>query len=230
MTFDRDLLLQLAKLRWGSGGLKKAGVSLTIIGAFALTGTAFDGMINAFFIGNGLPPPIPNLPPWIGLTILFTGVAMLVVGPVWERPDVPAKVNPHDIALLKQFRSEFHAGLREFLRKHAFGNSFPSQLVQPVFHVANWQGPEYELTDREAEKQFAKVKACAGKMADLLAYKTWPHRVQKGFHTALPDNHDEWAPASEVLKTIEELNSGARELIEATDQFERMALVRFPTD
>ncbi|WP_276200651.1 hypothetical protein [Chelatococcus sp. XZ-Ab1] len=220
--------MQIVKLVWGTSS-KRIGSTIALLSVVAMIGFPFGNLINAGLLFLGLSP-LPDLSPWIGFPILLLGVVLVVFGDCRDRADKLAKVNPHDIALLKQFRSEFHAGLREFLREHTFGDSFPSQLVLPVFHVANWRGPEYELTDREAEKQFAKVKACARKMADLLAYKTWPHRVAQGFHTALPDYYDEWAPAPEVLKAIGELNSGARDLIEATDQFERMARVRFPTD
>ncbi len=221
----REFLFQLLKLLWGSS-LTKLGSSLAIIGAIALTGSLFEIVIAAAFSAQGKPSPIPPIPTWIGLLILASGIGLAVLGTYWPQPMKVTGPNPHDIELLRRFRSQFTEVRKDFLRDHDFWGSFRRDALDFVTEVGNWRGARFEFVDAELNALFEIVKERARQLDELSAMKTWPHRVVPHLQTALPDNHDEWDPNPQVVQAVKELNSASKALIEAADAFERVAIVR----
>ncbi|MBB3772510.1 hypothetical protein FHS55_003131 [Angulomicrobium tetraedrale] len=225
--FDKDFWLRLAQILWGSS-LTKLGSSIAVIGAFALTGSLIETLIASAFAYYDKPSPVPNLPIWIGFSVFFTGIAVSILGAYWQRPLAPKEPNPHDIELLQRYRGEFTEGRKDFLRDHNFWDSFDSAVLDFVTEVAYWRGARFEFVDDQVEAPFSVVKKRAQHFDDLVGMKTWPHRVAPNRQTALPDNHDEWQPHPQIVKSVNELNQAARELLAAADEFERVSKFRIP--
>lgn len=79
--------------------------------------------------------------------------------------------------------------------------------------------------DDQLEALFSVVKKRTQNFDSLVGMKTWPHRAAPNRQTALPDNHDEWHPHPQSVRSVNELNQAARELIAAADEFERVGKV-----
>lgn len=96
----RDFILRIVQFFWGSS-LTKLGSSLAIIGAVALTGSQLQIIVAVYFASRGKPSPIPDIPYWIGFSIVFIGISVAILGAYWPRPGNAAAPNPHDIELLR---------------------------------------------------------------------------------------------------------------------------------
>ncbi|MDW9668767.1 hypothetical protein GOB27_19505 [Sinorhizobium meliloti] len=225
-SIDRDLILSLARIFFGTG-LGKVGGSVALIGASSASGLLPWAVYSASrnLLGWDIPPS--DAPLWFGVFLVLAGLGTAIVGAHWQRaaPQQPAEsaVRPHDINLYRRFRAVVSDNEVRFLEDFDFGNPFDMRYIKGVLELADgWRGSRYEFSVSNLEDRFKEVKQSAGRFADAVARHVHHVRGNPDWGTTKPDNFDgTYSPALRAAN--KELNDRATELHSAIGDFERLA-------
>jgi hypothetical protein len=133
--------------------------------------------------------------------------------------------NAHDCALFAEFLSILptEPTIRT-LREQDFGDSFRKKSIDPLFDFVHvWQSVEKEFVDSSLEKERKTVYASAWKLAQEIAGRTVPVRIQ-GHLSVFPDQQrasGEPRPPN-VLEDARVLNQLASEFVPIYERFVRL--------
>lgn len=221
-----DLILKIAKLRWGSS-LIKLGSTIAVIGVVAVTSILQQIVVQIFAV-FGYAIKIPDTPIWLGLVLVTIGVGTATLGAYWQRTAFATKPNPHDVELLLRVREQITEELTNFLRHHDFGISFYDRVLGGMYEVANWKGGRFEFIDEKVQVAFKDVQRLSDDLGRVIAQKTYPLERNSEKQTVHRCGSGDWDIPDDVREAITELNTISTDLVEAVDNFERISRNRIP--
>lgn len=136
----------------------------------------------------------------------------------------PAEPHPHDVALVDKVRRLFDRRLRILLHRHNFGDRYRRHLLDPLHDMEeDWVGAEYEFEDAKLQASFAELRARVGTFTDLILKHAFAIDRQPDFAWVRTDYDLRHELQESTLAAIRAINSAAREVTFALDEFERVA-------
>jgi hypothetical protein len=208
--YAMDLLRLLLGNAW-----RRTGSALTLIGATALTG--WIDQLVAHVVGFKLNQTAP----WIGFTVMATGIAMLWLGRTRDADSTP---NPHDVALMQEFRNLVPDRLLDFLSTHNFGTPWRRDALDGIAQIAEvWRGARYEFQDVPLNEALTRVKQAANKLEEAIAYGSWPMHNNAAMQTAMTDEDYRIGTQRPTIEKIAEMNRLKAVLLNEIDGLERLA-------
>lgn len=222
---SKDCFLKLLEILWGSS-LKRLGSVIAVAGVSSVVGV-FQYFAQAIFRGVGFNVDVPEVPIWVSLLLIFIGIIVVALAEVALRHENLTQATAHDIDLYRKFQDLITNNQLEFLRNHDFGASFRTSEFDRVGNFAEtWHGPRFELNDKNIDELFSKVKLAADDFVGVLVVKTGPLNQVSGRSSVKRDFDNDFDLPEHIQDGIRELNSKAEKLVEAVDEFERVATAR----
>jgi hypothetical protein len=136
--------------------------------------------------------------------------------------------NSRDARLLAMFEDLVSENIRRFLREESFGGPMRLRFIEPIYNLCDWQGARYEFIDEEVQSGFVKVLHAARVFAEYFVNHTFVVDNSDGKLVSARTDLDRRNPRPEFYEIIDHLQKKACTLIEAIDDFERVARRRLP--
>jgi hypothetical protein len=157
---------------------------------------------------------------------MLLGVAMLGYGVGQETTPPP---NPHDAALIAQFRALVSNHVLDFLANHDFGTPWRRDRLDAIAEIAeSWHAARFEFVDTELNAALTKVKVSANNLEERLAYGTYPMRNNAEMQTAKTDEDYRIGTQPATIEKIDEINHSAAALLADINSLERLARKKIP--
>lgn len=133
--------------------------------------------------------------------------------------------HPSDIRLFNRLMEAMPEAERRIYRDLNMGDPIPYRHVQGAGTIAEtWDGAGYEFIDKTLNRDFTALLAKIRAFSSLFALNTGPMRGSVEFATVkTTDDVRTGVRSQQTLENAANLNAAATSLIEALDDFERLA-------
>jgi len=139
-------------------------------------------------------------------------------------PARPVEPHPHDVALLQQFRAQFPAPLRQFLREHSFGTPYLRATLDPLDEMAvAWAGAAFDFEDPVLQDAATALRTANRALVSLVNERIHAMDSNIAMGWAKTDMDVRRGIQPETLAAIGELDRRACVLVDAIDTFEKVA-------
>jgi hypothetical protein len=173
--------------------------------------------LEGYFAGK------PEFEPAIAL-IAAVG-AVLLREPIRSAFSKPSQTSSHDSSLFEEFMKILpHEPTIRLLKEQNFGDAVRKKSIDPLFDFAHvWESVEKEFLDAELEKERKALHAAACKLAQEVAGRTVPVRME-GFISVFSDRQREGGQPRppEVLEDARVLNELASAFVPQYERFVRL--------
>lgn len=135
------------------------------------------------------------------------------------------EAHPNDVRLFNRLMEVIPEGERRTYRDLDMGNPIPYRHVEGSGTIAEtWHGAGYEFVDKTLNREFKALLEKIRTFSRLFAVNTGPMRGSNTFATVkTTEDIQTGRRSNQTLENTAGLNAAATSLIEALDDFERLA-------